>query len=31
MTHRAQLAVLAAVLLLLVVFALLPPVTGGTP
>ena len=31
MTHRAQLAVLAAVLLLLVIFALLPTVAGGTP
>ena len=31
MTHRAQLAVLAAVLLLLVVFALLPQSAGGTP
>jgi hypothetical protein len=31
MTHRAQLAILAAVLLLLVVFALLPQVAGGTP
>jgi hypothetical protein len=31
MKHRAQLAVLAAVLLLLVIFALLPQAAGGTP
>ena len=33
MTHRAQLAILALsiVLLLLVVFALLPQAAGGTP
>ena len=33
MTHREQLAILALsiVLLLLVIFALLPQVTGGTP